>query len=103
MADKASKTEPTFDFNTVTAIVYCMLQSGIVLGEKHYQVMAKLDGQRTAFAYQHEFRTVKRRAKELLDKGDILDYTGQGESPTKKRAKGSASIAKPNTKRGKPT
>lgn len=57
--------EQTFNFETMAVVLYCVLESGVTLGDKHYQMMSAVDGDRSASAFQHQFRKVKARAKEL--------------------------------------
>jgi hypothetical protein len=101
MAEKRSKSDQTFDFNTMTTVIYCMMKDNVVLGARHYQVMSALNGTRTASAYEHDFRNAKRQAKELFDKGDALDLKTKVNTQSKKPSDGVSPAAKPKPK-GKP-
>ena len=57
----------SFDFETIAVVLYAMLETGTGLGEKHYAMMSAIDGKRTKSAFEHQFRKVKARAKELQD------------------------------------
>jgi len=53
-------------------------------GAKHYQIMNKVDNTKTASAWEHTFRPIKKAAKELAEKitnGDFRDFTTA--TPTK--------------------
>lgn len=64
MAPK-DKTEDVFTFNEVSYIMAVLDSKGLTLGNKHFDVMAVLDGNRSASSFQHKFRGVKVRGKEL--------------------------------------
>ena len=67
MAPKAKESSQavTFTLDTVAALVAALYQTGRNLGMKDYELMAKLDGNHTASSFDHQFRKVKARAKEL--------------------------------------
>lgn len=46
----------TFDAETIAVLVYALLESGTVLGSKHYELMSAVDGKRTKSAFEHRFR-----------------------------------------------
>jgi len=46
-------------------MIAAMNAGGVVLGAKHYGLMAKLDGERSTSSFEHKFRAVKARGKEL--------------------------------------
>ncbi|KXS97157.1 hypothetical protein AC578_3063 [Pseudocercospora eumusae] len=95
------KEQQTFTFETMAVVLYCVLESGITLGDKHYQLMSALDGHRSANAFNHQFRKVKARAKELKQRAgggkkrgrkDVQVEEGVGggddeEIPRRKKAK----------------
>ena len=66
---KASTTEKAFSFETV-AVLCCIILKNGTIGGAQYDMMSALDGKRTASAFQHEFRAVLKRAKELKDSMD---------------------------------
>jgi hypothetical protein len=100
MAEKRIKSEQTFDYDTVTAIIYCMLKDGVVLGARHYETMSALSGTRTASAFQHDFRDAKRRAKDLLVKGDVLGPKNKDDDNSTELKNGKKATAKSTGKRG---
>jgi len=57
----------TFSFETVAVLVAILKERSGTLGMKDYELMASLDGTRTASGFDHMFRKVKSRATELLD------------------------------------
>lgn len=63
MSDKA------FEFETVAALCSYALGHG-PLGVGLYDTMSALDGKRTANSFQHQFRAVLKRAKELKELRD---------------------------------
>ena len=60
-----SGKDQLFDFETMAAVLYAMLESGVTLGSKHYDMMSAVCGDRGSAAFNHQFRKVKARAKEL--------------------------------------
>lgn len=75
------EADKTFSEDTVALI---LAVSGASLGMKEYEMMAKLGGGRTAGGYQHHFRSVKARARELAEQikknGDVVS-TGPTKTP----------------------
>lgn len=65
MAPKEKAEAQTFTFQEVACMIAAMNAGGVTLGAKHYGLMAKLDGERTASGFEHKFRAVKARGKEL--------------------------------------
>jgi hypothetical protein len=65
MAPKEKAEAQTFTFQEVACMIAAMNAGGVSLGNKHYSLMAKLDGERTASGFEHKFRAVKARGKEL--------------------------------------
>ncbi|KAK3670545.1 hypothetical protein LTR78_009513 [Recurvomyces mirabilis] len=51
----------------MAVVLYAMLESGVSLSGKHYEMMSAVDGSRGKDAFNHQFRKVKARAKELQD------------------------------------
>lgn len=62
-----------FDFETVAVIIFSLLEVGHTLGPKHFQMMADVHGTRTQYSFEHQFRKVKARAKEMQE--DIKNGT----------------------------
>ena len=87
MAPKEKGETQTFSFDEVACMIAAMNTAGVVLGAKHYGLMAKLDGARTTSSFEHKFRAVKARGKELateLNDGAAVQETPK--SATKKAA-----------------
>ncbi|CAK4032040.1 Hypothetical predicted protein [Lecanosticta acicola] len=82
MAPKKSASEQTFDFETIALVIYAMLESGVTLGVNHYGLMSAADPKgRTASSFEHSFRNVKKRAKELqTTKGSNLGTSASSKS-----------------------
>ncbi|KAK0302601.1 hypothetical protein LTR01_008671 [Friedmanniomyces endolithicus] len=56
----------TFSFETVDVLVAALERGGVKLGMSHYTLMASLSGgSRSASSFDHGFRKVKARAREL--------------------------------------
>ncbi|EME89470.1 uncharacterized protein MYCFIDRAFT_86380 [Pseudocercospora fijiensis CIRAD86] len=68
---------PQFTFQIVSCLLAALSESGTTLGAKHYKIMAQIDGTKTASGYEHMFRAVKARAKE------INEEIGRGEKEKK--------------------
>ena len=64
MAPK-DKADAQFTFETIACALAVMDSKGSSLGNKAYELMSKLDGKRSASSFEHQFRAVKARAKEL--------------------------------------
>jgi hypothetical protein len=87
----------TFDFETMAVVLYAMAESGVTLGTKHYEMMSAMDGKRGAHGFQHQFRKVKARAKELGEMAAKAGSEGGGGGLTpvvKSRGKGAGGSAK---------
>lgn len=65
MPPKEKAETQTFTFETMACVLAVMDAKGATLGNKAYELMAKLDGNRSASAFQHQFRAVKNRGKDL--------------------------------------
>ncbi|KAK4540823.1 hypothetical protein LTR36_008900 [Oleoguttula mirabilis] len=100
MADKTGSQ--TFDFETVAVVLYAMLESGVTLGSKHYQMMSAVDGNRGPDSFNHQFRKAKARAKELQEQAN-KGGVGEPVKKTKGGSKGAtpATGEKKGAKRGK--
>ncbi|PSK55730.1 hypothetical protein B9Z65_4608 [Elsinoe australis] len=71
MAEKEKQAD--FSFETVAALCCAILMHGGNIGKQTYDMMSALDGKRTANGFQHQFRAVLKRAKELQKmEGDDL-------------------------------
>lgn len=85
MAPKEKAENQTFTFDEVACMIAAMNTAGVVLGAKHYALMAKLDGDRTTSSFEHKFRAVKARGKELaaeLSDGTAVQATPKSKSKT---------------------
>lgn len=97
MAPKEKAEATTFTFQEVACMIAAMNAGGVTLGAKHYNLMAKLDGERTASGFEHKFRAVKARGKELA--GDLNDETATPKAPkSAKKATTTASGKKRSSK-----
>lgn len=65
----------TFSFEIVACLIAAMEKNGQILGNKHFAMMARLDGSRSESGFQHLFRAVKRRGKEIAESLDDADAT----------------------------
>lgn len=79
MAPKEKAEAQTFTFDEVACMIAAMNSAGVVLGAKHYALMAKLDGSRTTSSFEHKFRSVKARGKELAT--ELNDGTAAPRTP----------------------
>jgi hypothetical protein len=78
----------TFDFETMAVVLYAMAESGVTLGMKHYEMMAKADGTRGKDGFNHQFRKVKARAKELQEQAKNGTLGDGKAAPAKPAANG---------------
>ncbi|KAI6903560.1 hypothetical protein D0869_12527 [Hortaea werneckii] len=83
------KDNKTFTFETVATVVAALQSQGKTLGNREYELMAALDGTRSASSFEHSFRAVKKRAQEISQKGGSKNGgKASTEKPTpRKRAK----------------
>ncbi|KAI7247541.1 hypothetical protein KC343_g6552 [Hortaea werneckii] len=65
----ANEKDKSFSFETVATIVAALQSQGKTLGNREYEMMAGLDGTRSASNFEHSFRAVKKRAQEISKKG----------------------------------
>jgi hypothetical protein len=79
MLPKEKPENQTFTFDEVACMIAAMNTAGVVLGAKHYGLMAKLDGHRTTSSFEHKFRAVKARGKELAT--ELSDGTSTSKTP----------------------
>jgi hypothetical protein len=99
MAPKEKAEAQTFTFQEVACMIAAMNAGGVSLGGKHYSLMAKLDGERTASGFEHKFRAVKTRGKELAAELNDETSTPKAVKATKKpttstgKKRGSKSLA----------
>jgi hypothetical protein len=84
MAPKEKAEAQTFTFQEVACMIAAMNAGGVSLGGKHYSLMAKLDGERTASGFEHKFRAVKTRGKELAAELNDETSTPKAAKSTKK-------------------
>ncbi|KAK4507224.1 hypothetical protein PRZ48_000959 [Zasmidium cellare] len=62
------KSDQTFSFEVVACLLAAIAESGTTVGNKHYALMAKIDGTKTQSGYEHMFRAAKNKAKDINDK-----------------------------------
>jgi 3-oxoacyl-ACP reductase-like protein len=82
MAPKEKADAQTFSFDEVACMIAALNTAGVILGAKHYGLMAKLDGTRTTSSFEHKFRAVKARGKELA--AELSDGTAVQATPKSK-------------------
>lgn len=106
------KSDQTFSFEVVACLLAAIAESGTTVGNKHYALMAKIDGTKTQSGYEHMFRAAKNKAKDINDKlakGELDISTSPTKSGTpsgKGKGKGGSKAATPASggrKRGKPS
>jgi hypothetical protein len=95
MTGNTTTNQTQFDFETMAVVLCAMAESGVTLGTKHYEMMSALDGKRGKDGFQHQFRKVKARAKELQEQ--IASGGGKIVTPVKKAK------ANPNNEPGSAT
>jgi len=66
--DNAASTGKTFSEDTVAIILMALGTTSISMMQ--YDMMSALDGQRTASSFQHQFRSVLKKARELKQRVD---------------------------------
>lgn len=83
-AATAAKSGKMFSADVVAAV---LLSTGTTsLTKKHYELMSALDGTKTADGFQHDFRAVIAKSKELkkrVEDGEVFESV----KPAKKRGK----------------
>jgi len=82
MPPKEKAEAQTFGFETMACVLAVMDAKGATLGTRAYELMATLDGNRSSHAFQHQFRAVKHRGKELASQ-----LSGETATPTPKTPK----------------
>lgn len=87
MPAKEDNSNRTFSFDVVACLLAALSQSGVTVGAQHYKVMSKIDTSRTQHGYEHAFRPVKARAKEISDQIEKGDFGELSAAPTKAPAK----------------
>ena len=88
----APNDEPSFSLSTVAVLVALLDEKGVKLGQTSYERMSALDGTRTASSFDHQFRKVKAKAKDIV----AQDKTGEAVTPTPK-ARGGSKASTPAT------
>lgn len=83
MPPKEKDSAQTFSFDTVAVLVATIIENGGSLGAKEFKRMSALDGNRGEHGFNHMFRAVKARAKELSDQAK-----DSGEMTPVKKTKG---------------
>ena len=80
----AAEANKTFSAEVLALI---LAASGTTIGGKDYHIMAKLDETKTASGWEHTFRPIKARAKELKAKIDAGEFGDVAGTPKKSPAK----------------
>lgn len=88
MPPKEKSEGQGFTFETMACVLAVMDGKGANLGNKAYDLMAKLDGKRSASSFQHQFREVKKRGKELAAELGDDNATPKAPKSTKKATPG---------------
>jgi hypothetical protein len=92
MPPKDKAEAQSFSFETMACVLAVMDAKGATLGTKAYELMATLDGNRSSSAFQHQFRAVKHRGKELASQ-----LGSDTATPTPKTPKTPKTAKKPTT------
>jgi hypothetical protein len=102
MPYKKDVSDAQFSFEVIAALIAA---SGVTVGTKHFELMAKVDSSRTVSGYEHLFRAAKKRASEIQAmeaKGELQSTVVK--SPGNRKLAGKkdgATVAKAGAKRGK--
>lgn len=80
-ADKAAKT---YSADVVAAVLFATGTTSLSM--KHYEMMSAVDGVKTASGFQHDFRAILAKAKDLKDRVDNGEVFEQVQ-PTARRGK----------------
>jgi hypothetical protein len=88
MPPKDKVEAQSFSFETMACVLAVMDAKGATLGTKAYELMATLESNRSSSAFQHQFRAVKHRGKELASQlgGDTATPTPKTPKTAKKPA-----------------
>lgn len=95
MPPKEKSEAQVFTFETMACVLAVMDAKGATLGNKAYDLMAKVDGKRSASAFQHQFRAVKGRSKEL-----VAELGDEGSTPKTPKSTKKTPTASTGKKRG---
>jgi hypothetical protein len=82
-SDTTAPAGKTFSESTVAVILMALGTTSI--SNKQYEMMSAMDGQKTASAFQHQFRSVLKLAKELKQRAEEGESFG-AVAPAKKRS-----------------
>lgn len=86
-SESAAKVGKTFSSDVVAALLYTTGTTS--LSRKQYDLMSSLDGTKTANGFQHDFRSILAKAKELkarIESGEAFEPV----QPAQKRSEYSA-------------
>ena len=102
----APNNEKQFSFEVVASLLAALNDQKVTLGSKHYEIMAKIDASKTKSGYEHYFRDVKSRAKEISDMMKEQKLDGVVEKPKgsgggSRKKSGNADEKPKGRKRGK--
>ncbi|PVI03691.1 hypothetical protein DM02DRAFT_669581 [Periconia macrospinosa] len=87
MAKAATDTTKMFTENTVAVLL--MALGSVSISTSQYDLMSALDGEKTASSFQHQFRSVVKKAKDLKTRVD----NGEKFTPVAPSGKRSATTA----------
>ena len=100
-ATEAKAADKAFSAEHIAALLAAMAADGSTApGAKAYSIMSKMDESKSASAWEHTFRPIKKRAKELAEQiknGDFGDFA----AATPSKATGGDGEKKTPAKRGK--
>lgn len=98
MTDKSGENAGSKMVSTEVVAILLAANGVSSIAMTQYEAMSALDGTRTASSFQHQFRAILRRAKELkarLDAGEKFVPV----TPSKKRCKCRVPPSKPSSQR----
>jgi hypothetical protein len=81
-SDTVAAAGKSFSEDTVAIILMALGTTSISTAQ--YEMMSAMDGQKTVYAFQHQFRSVLKKAKELKQRVDDGE-TFTAVAPNKKR------------------
>ncbi|GAB7342521.1 hypothetical protein MBLNU457_g0708t1 [Dothideomycetes sp. NU457] len=93
----AGDQEKSFSLEIVAVLCAAIQANGGTIGNKHYELMSAIDGKRTASAFQHQFRDVLKRAREIKDM--LGTTTIKPVTPAPKRSRNATQTPKSTTKK----
>lgn len=96
MAPSVATKDQTFSFEVVSCLLAILANSKVTLGDAHFALMEKYEGSTTKSGYQHRFRAVKARAKEINE--EVMKAQSESDTtPVKPKAKARVQSKTPST------